>query len=114
MLHIQRVGGGGGQVVVVVAGQVDLATAPQLAEALALARREAPQEIVADLTKVDFLDSVGVRVLVEAAREAGQQDSSLSVRGATGWVARVLEITGVEDYLRVIPAQPAGSGEAER
>lgn len=114
MLHIQRVSGDTGQVVVVVAGQVDLATAPQLAEALALARRDCPAEVVADLTKVDFLDSVGVRVLVEAAREAGRQGSSLSVWGASGWVARVLEITGVEEYLRVIPPQPAGSSEPDR
>jgi anti-sigma B factor antagonist len=114
MLHIRHAAGDEGRTVVAAEGQVDLATAPQLAAALAQAQRAGAREIVADLTKVDFLDSVGVRVLVEAAREAAQVNASVSVQGATGWVARVLEITGVDDYLRVIPQHPAGSGDAGR
>jgi anti-sigma B factor antagonist len=113
MLHIRHPAGSDGRAIVAAEGQVDLATAPRLAEALAQAHGGDIKEIVVDLTEVDFLDSVGVRVLVEAARDAAQQDVSLSVRGARGWVARVLEITGVDEYLQVVPYQPAAPGDAD-
>lgn len=112
MLNIRQAAGDGGQLVVAAEGQVDLATAPELATALARARLNHPREVVVDLTAVDFLDSVGVRVLVEATRRAAELDVQLSVRGASGWVARVLEITGVDEFLRIIPPA-AGSAEAE-
>jgi anti-sigma B factor antagonist len=114
MLQIRCVAGDAGQAVVTVEGQVDLATAPQLAQALAQAQDGTVTQIVIDLTAVDFLDSVGVRVLVEAAREADQAGVSLIVQGAAGWVARVLEITGVDEYLQVVPSQPAGTTDADR
>lgn len=113
MLQIRQPAGSDGRAIVAVEGQVDLATAPRLAEALAQAHGEGITEIVVDLTDVDFLDSVGVRVLVEAARDAAQQDVSLSVRGARGWVARVLEITGVDEYLHMVPHQPTAPGDTD-
>lgn len=112
MLQIRHVAGGGDRAIVAAEGQVDLATAPRLAEALAQA--DGIGETVLDLTAVDFLDSVGVGVLVEAAVAARQRGAGLSVRGATGWVARVLEITGVDEYLRVVPARSTGTADPDR
>jgi anti-sigma B factor antagonist len=106
MLHIKSEVDGDGRIVVAAAGSVDLATAPQLAGALAQAHRDGRAGIVVDLAAVDFLDSAGVRVLVEAAR----QGSTLSIRGAQGWVARVLDITGVQDYLGTDPSQRSPRG----
>jgi anti-sigma B factor antagonist len=96
-----------GRVVVAARGQVDLATAPELAKALAEARGDGVTEIVVDLTAVDFLDSTGVRVLVQAARQAAQAGVRLYLQGAQGWVARVLEITGVAEYLPPPPEPDA-------
>lgn len=102
MLQIRHEASDPGQTVVAASGQVDLATAPQLAEALAKAQGNGGAEIVVDLADVDFLDSAGVRVLVEAAQAARQRDGVLSVRGARSWVAKVLEITGVDELIRVV------------
>lgn len=113
MLHVRHATDGEDRAVVAASGQVDLATAPQLVEALRQAQTRDVDEIVVDLTDVDFLDSVGVRVLVEAARDAAQSGVSLSVRGAQGWVARVLEITGVDEYLQVVPHPTAAPGDAD-
>lgn len=111
MLQVERVAGGEGQTVVAATGQIDLATAPELAEALNSAVAEAVSEVVVDLAGVDFMDSAGVRVLVDAARKADQADIKLSVRGARDWVARVLEITGVEDFLHLTPSEPSASAD---
>ena len=51
-----------------VTGELDLATAPRLDEALAGARR--PSVVVVDLSGCTFLDSAGIRTLVGAARPA--------------------------------------------
>jgi anti-anti-sigma factor len=88
-----------GRVTVAATGQIDLATAPQLARALARAQREDVTEIVVDLSAVEFLDSTGVGVLVRAARDATRTGARLYLRGAQGAVAQVLEITGVAAHL---------------
>jgi anti-sigma B factor antagonist len=105
MLNIHCEADGDGHAIVTASGQVDLATGPQLAEALAQVDRDGAAAIVVDLSAVDFLDSAGVRVLVEAARRG---NGSLTVRGAQGWVARVLDITGVSEYLSPRAPDPAG------
>lgn len=112
MLHVERMVDGEGRTVLAVSGEVDLATMPALTEALAQAHRDGAAGIVVDLAAVDFMDSSGVRVLVEAAHRAEQAGVPLSVRGARGWVARVLEITGVGEFLNMTPAPSVAAGGA--
>lgn len=95
------------RVVVAPSGQIDMASAPDLAERLAEARRPGVSEIVVDLAQVDFMDSAGVRVLVQAARESSTSGARLFLQGANGWVARVLEISGVADFLPPPPPEQA-------
>lgn len=104
-MDVQQIPGAAGRVTVAPSGQIDLATAPQLAAALAEARREGVTAIVVDLAAVDFLDSAGVRVLVQASREAAEAGATLYLDGAEGWVARVLEITGVAEFLPPPPQE---------
>jgi anti-anti-sigma factor len=47
-------------------GDLDLAAAPDLGESLSLALRSDARAIVVDLRGLDFLDSAGLRVLVDA------------------------------------------------
>jgi len=110
MLNIRHAADDGQRAVVAATGQVDLATAPELAAVLAEAIESGTPELVVDLRGVDFLDSAGIGVLVEAARTATAGHVAMSVHGAHGWVARVLQITGLEDYLRVVPHPPADTG----
>lgn len=98
-MDVRRTPGEAGRTTVAASGQIDLATAPQLAKALAEARDDGATAVVVDLTEVDFLDSAGVRVLVHAAKEASESGVPLYLHGAHGWVARVLEITGIADHL---------------
>jgi anti-anti-sigma factor len=56
-------------VVVAVCGDLDLATAPKLADAIQAAARKEPAALIVDLTRVDFLASVGMTVLITAHRD---------------------------------------------
>jgi len=83
---------------VIVRGDVDLTTVGRLSEELRSATAD-QRDVVIDLAGVTFIDSTGVRALVEAYRAARQAGLGLSVRGARHWVARVLEVTGVATML---------------
>jgi anti-sigma B factor antagonist len=53
-------------VVLAAVGTVDLLTAPQLNEAIAAAAAKSPAGLIIDLSKVDFLATAGISVLVTA------------------------------------------------
>ncbi|ORB66355.1 anti-anti-sigma factor [Mycolicibacterium tusciae] len=59
----------GNGVVVAVWGDLDLATAPKLADAIEAVARKKPAALIVDLSRVDFLASAGMTVLITAHRE---------------------------------------------
>jgi anti-sigma B factor antagonist len=56
-------------VVVAVTGDVDMITVPDLAEAIDAAARKEPSALIVDLSKVEFLASAGINLLVAVHRE---------------------------------------------
>lgn len=84
--------------VVDVAGELDLATAPLLEDAL----MSAPPglDIIVDLEHVSFMDARGVTALITAERHIRSHGASLRVRNAAPHVERVIEITGQGPWLR--------------
>jgi anti-sigma B factor antagonist len=85
-------------------GELDIATAPVLRAAFDSVFSDAGvMMIVVDLTELSFIDSTGVRVLMEM-NEACEQADRLRVINDSPPVTRVLEIAGLRDYLPVIGA----------
>jgi anti-sigma B factor antagonist len=88
---------------VIVRGELDLATAPELEDALLPLLREGGS-VLLDLRELEFMDSTGVRVIV-AAHLAGQEHGgrlSLARTEAGSAVARVLEISGLDTVLDIV------------
>jgi anti-anti-sigma factor len=81
----------GGEVLIAVEGEIDMCTAPVLESAFSQALTEG-HRIVVDFTEVSFLDSQGVRVLLNAH----QQHPDVRLRGLRPSVRQVLVITGLE------------------
>ena len=82
-----------GCTVVVASGEIDLCTSPALRQSLAEAGRSS-ERIIVDLSRVTFLDSTGIGVLVNAVREQRRRGlGTLCMVGPTGSVRRVLDIT---------------------
>jgi anti-sigma B factor antagonist len=92
-----------GRSVFVPRGELDLATVPALEEPV-LAALDEGQHVVIDLRELAFMDSSGVRVLIAAHRLAGDAGERLAlVRPRDGGtVARILEIAGVGQALRMV------------
>jgi anti-anti-sigma factor len=79
-------------------GQLDVASAGVLQEAMASIMAPAGSLIV-DLSQLTFIDSAGLSSLV-AGRRAAALVCRFTVRGAQGAVADVLEQTGIGAMLR--------------
>jgi anti-anti-sigma factor len=81
----------GGASVIVVSGELDLATSPQL---LALASRldARAEPVILDLSAVTFVDSSGVRALLDADRIAGDKGRRLALYQPSIAVTRLLDL----------------------
>ncbi|MGH3764983.1 MAG: STAS domain-containing protein [Pseudonocardiaceae bacterium] len=86
-----------GTILCVVAGEVDLVTAPGLRDKLTDAINDAPSHLVIDLSGVQFLASIGLSVLVEilAAQEAASRHLAVVVENNDA-VTQSLQITGLD------------------
>ena len=82
-----------------VEGEIDAHTAPRLAAALA----EVPDAdvVVAHFDGVTFMDSSGLRVLVEATSHAAEAGRQLIICSPTAAVRRVVEISGLNEILQL-------------
>jgi anti-anti-sigma factor len=89
-----------------VSGELDLATASKLEDALVELPSSA-DPVVVNLSECTFLDSAGMRVLLTAARRLADQDRCLRVVTADPGILRVLEITAVDTLIAVHPSLEA-------
>lgn len=77
-------------------GDLDLATAPALRDELVAASRSGSSLVVLDLGGVDFLDSVGVSVIVGGHKRLRHLGGSLHLAGPRGPVRTVLGLTRLD------------------
>ena len=76
-------------------GELDIATAPSLESALLHAMDSGAASIVLDLGRVSFIDSMGLRVLVSAAKESRKNGDRLRIDCGSGPVRRMIEFTSL-------------------
>jgi anti-anti-sigma factor len=89
-------------------GDLDSATADDLATLLSDRLWARPERLVVDLSGVDFLGVAGVRVLLHAALHAGQAGTDLLVVTGTNPVTRrALRVTGADRRLALSERRPA-------
>jgi anti-sigma B factor antagonist len=91
-----------GTAVVQVAGELDLASAPALADVLR--SLEPPcDRVILDLSGLAFIDSTGLRLAITEHRRAELDGFDFVVAGATEPILRVLRITGLDVVLPMAP-----------
>lgn len=83
-----------------VVGVVDSHTASQLRDAIQ-AHGSSPDDLVLDLAAVDFIDSSGLRIIVNAHSELDSAGRRLVLVNTSDAVARLLEITGLHEHLHL-------------
>jgi anti-sigma B factor antagonist len=81
-------------VVVTAAGELDMATSPQVEAAVSEVLPGSPR-VVIDLSEVTFMDSSALRMLTQAHRALSGSGGQLRVVVATPQVRKVLQLTGL-------------------
>lgn len=84
--------------VIVVSGEIDLASAPKVESAI---EGFSGQPVVLDLRKVEFMDSAGLKVLLNQRARLEESGGNLRLVVGEGAVVRLLELTGVTDAFSI-------------
>jgi anti-sigma B factor antagonist len=92
-------------------GDLDIATLVEAEDAVAAAEREAPDVLVVDLSGLAFLDSSGVRLVLQAEARARAAGRRLAVVLGTGRALRLFEVLGLLNRLEVVEG-PDGLSDA--
>lgn len=91
---------------VALSGELDMSTAAILSKSLAPIEADGVTSIMLDIRDLGFIDSSGLRVLLQASERAETNGHRLLVVGATRAARRLFEITGTQFLIR---EQDAGS-----
>ena len=91
----------GDQAVVLVAGEIDLATAPRLEETLSRLIDRGATRLILDLSSTAFVDSNSTAVFLEAHKRLSARDGALTLRSPRPNVRKMLQITALDRLVRV-------------
>jgi stage II sporulation protein AA (anti-sigma F factor antagonist) len=101
-----------GRVVLTIAGDVDLAAHLSFKSHVDRAW-DGSTDLVIDCSQVTFLDSMGLRVLVQTIQRAGESGHSVALAAPSQPVIRVLELAGVRSLFTEVEAVPDGDPDPD-
>jgi len=78
-------------------GPLDVSSLISLSERIDDAMSLAPERLVVDLSRCDYMDAQAIRVLLDAHRSMWLQGGRLALRGVNSAAMRLLNIVGVQD-----------------
>src|SRR6478752_1554996 len=90
----------GRRTVVEAQGEIDLTSCVRLRDTLDVVEDQESDAVVVDLTRVGFIDSTGLSVLVDGARHARARERTFGVV-ADGHLRELLRITGLDTVMEV-------------
>jgi anti-sigma B factor antagonist len=95
--------------VVAACGQLDLSTAWQLERELRRAEAADVDEILVDLSGLEFIDSVGMEVLIHSAARSHRDGNRLMIKQGPRAVHRAFELSGLVSRLPFVGPGPAAT-----
>lgn len=97
--HLETAGPIGDCAVLRVTGEVDVYTAPMLRDQIRELAAKGAVHLIADLSRVDFLDSTGLGALVGGLKRLREVGGSLALVVSTPRIGRIFQITGLTKAL---------------
>lgn len=89
-----------------IAGEIDLYTAPRLQSEFTRLLQEGPGRVVIDMSAVDFCDSTGMNVLLSALKRLKERGGTLEVAAPRPAVRKILQVTGLDSVFTVYDEVP--------
>lgn len=86
---------------IAVEGELDFHSAPELRERIVDLISHGTTNIVVDVSRLEFIDSSGLGVLVAAYNRLDEAQGTLLLRSPSAQTKRVLEISGLHNLLPI-------------
>ncbi len=99
---------------VTIKGELDLATAPVLANQLRNVTANWGGDVVIEMSLVSFIDSTGFSVLVSHHLALQAKDRNLTLLNPTSTARRLMQITGLTDMFTIELNQDTGTDAATK
>ena len=84
-------------------GEIDLHVAPGIAASLKTMVDEKPKQLVVDLSRVSYIDSSGLAVLIEAMQNVNGYGGKFALAGLQDGVRPIFEIARLDQVFRIYP-----------
>jgi anti-sigma B factor antagonist len=97
----------GSAVTIAVSGEIDIASAPALRSYLSERLSEGYTEITLDLTKMTFIDSSGLGVIVGVINRLRLEEGRLIICNPPPIAVQVLSVSGLTPSLEIVTRNPA-------
>jgi anti-sigma B factor antagonist len=98
-----------GQSVLPLEGEIDLHVSPRIAAALREIIAQKPTQLLVDLSRVTYVDSSGLAVLIEAMQSLEQAGGKFGIVGMQNTVRSIFEMARLDQVFRIFPDMAAAS-----
>ena len=96
---------------VAISGELDISSAPGIESRLLEVEQSSPARLFLDLRQVNFIDSTGLSMIINADGRARKEGRRLTIVSGDGVPRRILRTVGLEERLDVLgelPSQETG------
>ena len=84
-------------------GEIDLHVSPRISASLGAMIEDKPKQVVVDLTKVTYIDSSGLAVLIEGMQNVEAYGGRFALVGLQASVRPIFEIARLDQVFRIFP-----------
>jgi anti-sigma B factor antagonist len=92
-------------------GEIDLHVSPRISASLNAMINHKPKQLVVDLTKVKYIDSSGLAVLIEGMQNVEAYGGKFALAGLQPNVRPIFEIARLDQVFRIFPDTAAALAE---
>ncbi len=94
-LKVETQSPGEGVEIIRLSGEVDVYTSPRVKQEMVDLLNRGVNQVVVDLSSVEYMDSTGLGVLIGGLKRARERNGDLSIICASTRILRIFEITGL-------------------
>jgi anti-anti-sigma factor len=95
------------RVILALTGELDMASADLLQQAIDSDGLQGEAMLVLDLQQLQFVDSTGLRIILMALERCRERQQEFAITPGSQQVQRLLSVTGVAEHLPTIDAADA-------
>jgi len=88
-------------------GRLDNVTSAEIEVNIGLALDTAPSALILDFSQVTFVSSIGLRVLLMAAKRCRKQNTRLALHSVSKPIADLFRVSGLTEFFPIYPAREA-------